>query len=352
MTATTNNELYLSPGLPGDFFRGAAMQTFSIIIPVRPGGFVAAVEHLKKIIPDDPQYEILLAEGGAPSQQRNLAAMEAAGDILYFLDDDSLVDSENFARCSDGMSDPAVAVVGGPSNTPAGDSWFQQLFGYALASPFGSGAVCNRYRTHGKTRETTDKELILCNLAVRRSVFIELNGFSESLYPNEENEFLERVMSSGYKLIHDPDMTVLRSQRRSLGEFVRQMFSYGRGRGEQTLITSSYSFFSFIPLFFVVYLFITLVFIKYLLLLIPLVIYLSAALIFSLLVFFRRGSLSCLLLPFIYPLMHVVNGIGLLRGLTNGKPVPVHDSSIRIRRIKWLGQKFSRLDTCNSVCKD
>jgi len=319
------------------------MSLFSIIIPVKPGGYVAACEHLKKIMPDDPRYEILLAEGSAPSRQRNLAAREAVGDILYFLDDDSLIIPENFALCSDGMSDPAVAVVGGPSITPAGDSWLQQLFGYALASAFGTGAVHNRYRAHGETRETTDKELILCNLAVRRSVFIDLDGFNECLYPNEENEFLERVMSAGYTLLHVPSMRVLRCQRHTLKAFVRQMFNYGRGRGQQTLITSSYSVTSFIPLFFVAYLVLSLICIKYVFLLVPLVVYVSAALVSSLLVLRRTGRLFSLLLVGLYPLMHIVNGVGLLWGLINGKPAPVHDSSIRIRRIKRMGEPFPEL---------
>lgn len=319
------------------------MSLFSIIIPVKPGGYVAACEHLKKIMPDDPRYEILLAEGSAPSRQRNLAAREAVGDILYFLDDDSLIIPENFALCTDGMSDPAVAVVGGPSITPAGDSWLQQLFGYALASAFGTGAVHNRYRAHGETRETTDKELILCNLAVRRSVFIDLDGFNECLYPNEENEFLERVMLAGYTLLHVPSMRVLRCQRHTLKAFVRQMFNYGRGRGQQTLITSSYSVTSFIPLFFVAYLVLSLICIKYVFLLVPLVVYVSAALVSSLLVLRRTGRLFSLLLVGLYPLMHIVNGVGLLWGLINGKPDPVHDSSIRIRRIKRMGEPFPEL---------
>jgi succinoglycan biosynthesis protein ExoA len=319
------------------------VNTFSIIIPVKPGGYVAACEHLEKIMPDDPRYEILLAEGSAPSQQRNLAAREAAGDILYFLDDDSLIHPENFALCSDGMSDPAVAVVGGPSITPAGDNWLQQLFGYALASLFGSGAVHNRYRAHGETRVTTDKELILCNLAVRRSLFIELDGFNECLYPNEENEFLERVTSAGYTLLHAPAMCVSRSQRHTLKAFIRQMFNYGRGRGQQTLITSSYSVTSFIPLFFVAYLVLSLICIKYVLLLVPLVIYLSAAVVSSLCLLRRTGRLFSMLLIGLYPLMHSVNGVGLLWGLINGKPDPVRDSSIRIRKIKWLGEPFPGL---------
>lgn len=314
------------------------MNTFSIIIPVKPGGYVAACEHLRKIMPDDPQYEILLAEGSAPSQQRNLAAGEACGDILYFLDDDSLLNPENIALCSSGMSDSAVAVVGGPSITPAVDTWPQQLFGYALASAFGSGPVNNRYRVYGVTRETTDKELILCNLAVRRSVFIDLNGFNESLYPNEENEFLERVLSAGYKLLHDPSMLVFRSQRQTLKAFIRQMFSYGRGRAQQSLITKKYSVTSFIPLFFILYLLLLLICIKYVLLLVPLMIYLSAALANTLEVFCRTGRLYTLLLLGIYPLMHIVNGFGLLWGLINGRPDPIHDGSILIRRIKGLGE--------------
>ena len=316
------------------------MSTFSIIIPVKPGGYVAACEHLNKIMPDDPRYEILLAEGCAPSQQRNRAAREAVGDILYFLDDDSLVIPENFGLCSNGMSDPGVAVVGGPSITPSGDSWLQQLFGLALSSAFGSGAVRNRYRAQGETRKATDKELILCNLAVRRSIFIELGGFNESLYPNEENEFMERVALAGYSALHVPAMLVFRSQRRTLKAFVRQMFNYGRGRGEQSLITSSYSVTIFIPLFFVIYLVIALICIKYVLLLVPLVIYLAVALLSSLNVLRRTGRLYSLLLIGIYPLMHIVNGLGLFWGLINGKPDPVHDSSIQIRKLKGLGDSI------------
>ena len=310
------------------------MSSFSIIIPVKPGGHVAAIQHLNMIMPDDQPYEVLLAEGSAPSRQRNRAAQEAVGDILYFLDDDSLITPENFSLCSAGMSNPLVAVVGGPSITPENDTWLQRLFGAALSSAFGSGPVLNRYRSHGQTRITTDKELILCNLAVRRSEFIELKGFNESLYPNEENEFLERVMSAGHILLHDPSMRVYRSQRRSLKAFVRQMFAYGRGRGQQTLVTSKYSVTSFIPLFFVIYLAIALVCIKYVLLLAPLVIYLAAALFSSLQALIRSGRLFSLLLPGIYPLMHVVNGFGLLWGLLNGKPSPACDSSILITRVK------------------
>lgn len=320
------------------------MNTFSIIIPVKPDGFVAASRHLKQVLTDDACVEILVAEGCAPSHQRNLAAREAVGDVLYFLDDDSLITPENLTLCSNALKDPKVAVVGGPSVTPSGDSTLQRLFGYALSSAFGSGAVCNRYRVYGLPRTTTDKELILCNLAVRRSVFMELGGFNEGLYPNEENEFLDRVQSAGYKLFHLPSMFIYRSQRKTLNAFVRQMFSYGRGRGQQSLVTSSYPVTSFIPLFFLVYLLLALMGIKYVLLLGPLMLYVLLSFASSLLILQKTGSISALFLPIIYLIMHAVNGAGLLWGLVHGKPDPIRDAGIRISKIKALGEPFTVTD--------
>lgn len=315
------------------------MFTFSVIIPVKPGSVSTAAEFLLENLSDNPDYEILLAEGCAPSRQRNLAALEASGDLLYFLDDDSLLGLDNFQLCAVCMSDLGIAVVGGPSITPDSDTPLQRLLGYALASVFGSGAVRNRYRVHGKARATSDKELILCNLVVRKQLFNDLGGFNESLYPNEENEFIERVTASGYGLLHIPQMLVFRSQRRTLQAFVKQMFNYGRGRAEQSLITSSYPVTSFIPMFFIAYLLIALLYVKYVLLLTPLVLYLALAFVMSLFTAARFCKLLPLHLFWLFPLMHVANGIGLLCGLIKGKPEAAKDSIVRVRKLKCFGKK-------------
>lgn len=316
------------------------MPTFSIIIPVKQGGHVAALDSIRNLSAEVDSYELLIAEGSAPSRQRNLAASAARGELLYFLDDDSLVNPENLQLCAEIMSDENVAVVGGPSVTPACDSPVQQLFGAALSSPFGSGAVRNRYRVSGQNRETTEKELILCNLAIRRSVFMELGGFDERLYPNEENELLDRIRSSGFKLVHNPAMYVQRSQRRSLKAFVSQMFAYGRGRAQQTLISGSFSLVSFVPLFFTLYLVVTLFSGGNLLLLAPLLLYAVLAALFASAAICSTGRPYMLALLLIYPLMHCVNGCGLLYGLLGGKPMPLRDDSIVIRRVKEFGQEF------------
>lgn len=317
------------------------MKTISIIVPVKLGGHVAAFEAIRKSSFENDRFEVLLAEGSSPSLQRNLAANQATGDILYFIDDDSILNDGNFSTCSVLMDDEKVAVVGGPSITPATDSSLQLLFGFALASVLGSGTVRNRYRAFGEPRESTDKELILCNLAIRRSVFIELGGFDERLYPNEENELLDRIRLAGFKLMHIPQMSVLRSQRSSLKAFVRQMFAYGRGRAQQSLISGSFSIVSFIPLFFTLYLIFAAFLFTHWLLLIPLLVYAALVLLFTGIGIFKTGRFSSILLIFLYPLMHCCNGAGLMCGLIGGKPDPVSDNNIVVTRIKIFGQDFS-----------
>jgi len=317
------------------------MTTTTIIIPVKPGGHVAALAALHALDAPPHSFEILVAEGSSPSRQRNSAARQAGGEIIYFLDDDSRVAPAALGTISEILADPAVAVVGGPSLTPDDDTLLQRLFGSALASPLGAGAVRNRYRAVGANRETTDRELILCNLAMRREVFIEFGGFDERLYPNEENELMDRIAAKGLKLTHAPAMAIRRSQRHTLRLFCRQMFSYGRGRAQQTLISGQITPVSFAPLIFLLYLlllpFLPLTVLSFA----PLIAYLILAAISSACEVFTSGSPSRLFLLLLFPVMHLANGYGLLCGLFGGKKgisAARPDTPVVIRRVKEFGQ--------------
>jgi hypothetical protein len=210
------------------------MQTkkVSIIIPVKPGGKVKALEALQKLDYPVDAMEIIVAEGRCPSRQRNLAAAAAGGEIICFLDDDSMVGARFLHQVAGHYDDPVTAAVGGPSLTPATDPALQQGFGLALASLFGSGGVRNRYRQSGKVRKAADNELILCNLSMRREVFRAFGGFDERLYPNEENELLERIRKEGLTLLHDPELVAYRSQRRNLRAFIHRFSPWAVGPGK------------------------------------------------------------------------------------------------------------------------
>ncbi|HWI40711.1 MAG TPA: glycosyltransferase [Verrucomicrobiae bacterium] len=291
------------------------MDKVTFIIPVKPGGESRALQRLLQEDFSPFRVEILVAEGKNPSRQRNLAAAAAAGDFLYFLDDDSLPSPGFLRRALSHFADPRVAAAGGPSITPADDTLLQRCFGLVFTSPIGGGGMRNRYRKFGSVRVVADNELILCNMAFRRRVFLDLGGFDELLYPNEENELMERVRLEGWKLVHDPELAVMRSQRRTLRAFVRQLFSYGRGRGEQTLITRRINPVTLAPPLFLLYLLavpgLPAVYS------LPLLCYLATVGIFSGFAA-AAGNLpaAVVLLPVLFPIFHLSYGAGMLAGLS------------------------------------
>lgn len=311
----------------------------SIIIPVKPGGKVGAIAALKNLAPDSPDHEIIVAEGKKPSRQRNLAAQAARGDILYFLDDDALAVPDALKRLVASFEEQKVAAVGGPSITPSGDSIFQRSIAWALASSFGGGAIRNRYRRYGVLRDTDDRELILCNLAFRKETYLSCGGLDERLYPNEENELIDRLLASGARLLHDPEMFVKRSQRPTLAAFIRQMRTYGKGRAEQTLISRSLSFKAVIPALFVVYT-ISLPFLSpgwwYNL---PALLYLSAILANMVTAVKEEGLPLASRLPLVYTLLHFCYGAGFIAGLFTPRFSKVDESNtdVTLKSLKVFG---------------
>ena len=319
------------------------MIRFSVIIPVKPGGYVKALEKLTVVDYPVDSWEILIAEGRNPSCQRNGAAARASGDVLFFLDDDSLVTSAFLRRAALRFEDPAVAVVGGPSLTPDTDSVLQHAFGMLFVSRFGGGGVRNRYRCHGTVRATGEHELILCNLSFRRELFQAFGGFDERLYPNEENELMDRIAASGRLLLHDPELAVERSQRNSVRALVRQLHGYGRGRAEQTIISGNIKWIAFVPPLFLLYLAL-LPFVYSVVMATPLLLFLSLTFLFSLREGVRtRKLLPTLLLPALFFLFHCAFGAGVLRGFLL-YPLRKSDQrrhEVTIRLVKRFGEQLS-----------
>ena len=124
-------------------------------------------------------------------------------------------------------------MAGGPNLCPREATTLEHIFALVLSSWLAFGPSRSRYARVGTVRETSEKELILCNQLARRQVLLELGGFNEVLYPNEENALMDEVQKRGGKLIYDPDLIVYRRPRSNLKSFARMLMTYGRGRAEQ-----------------------------------------------------------------------------------------------------------------------
>ena len=232
------------------------LPSVTVIIPSRPDlSEVQAVTAARALDYPADRLEILLARGKQPSVQRNIALRAARGDLIYFLDDDSLSLPGNVRRAVEHFRDPKVQMVGGPNLCPAAAPLLEQVFALVLASWLAFGPSRARYAKVGAVRATSEKELILCNMLARRDTMLRHGGFNEALYPNEENALMDNIQREGGKLLYDPELFVWRRPRRTLGAFARMLRTYGRGRAEQFRETPTLgSALNFVPPLFLVYL--------------------------------------------------------------------------------------------------
>ncbi|HEY4716302.1 MAG TPA: glycosyltransferase [bacterium] len=295
----------------------SGLKNITIVIPVRPDDIPEkSIASVGKMDYPAELMEVLIAEGWFPSLQRNEAVKKAKGDIVYFLDDDSDAPPDTLIKAVKHLNDSGADVVGGPSLTPDTDTFIQKCFALMFASPFGGFNIRHRHKKSGKYRSATERELISCNLAIKRDVFLRENGLRGELFPNEENEFLDRLTARKYKLFYDPEMYVHRSQRKGIWRFFKQIFTYGRGRMDQTLMNPVFiKLYHFVPMLFVIYL-ASIPFADNYFYLMPLFAYSALSLFFSGISALEARRLACFfIMPIVFAVCHIAYGMGSIWGI-------------------------------------
>jgi GT2 family glycosyltransferase len=179
-----------------------------------------------------PGAQVAFVDRAYPGAARNVLIERARGDLLLFLDDDITVDEDLLARLARlAEAHPEAAVFGGPNDTPRASSRFQVVQGAALASLIGSGPVRRRYGAHPECN-ADERYFTLSNLAVRREVMV---PFATDLVCAEENAVLEELRSREVTMRYSPELVAYHERRATLRGFARQMYKYGRGRGQLTV---------------------------------------------------------------------------------------------------------------------
>ncbi|HAJ56577.1 MAG TPA: glycosyl transferase [Candidatus Omnitrophica bacterium] len=164
-----------------------------------------------------------------PAKKRDIAAKEAKGEILAFLDDDAYPSEGWLSAAVKNFDDPKVAAVGGPAVTPPTEDLARRASGYVYESYLVSGTFRYRY-VKGKRRFVDDYPS--CNLLVRKDIFEEAGGFKTVFWPGEDTFLcLEITKRLKKKIAYDPDALVFHHRRPLFLPHLKQILNYGLHRG-------------------------------------------------------------------------------------------------------------------------
>lgn len=144
------------------------------------------------------------------SGARNTGITASTGDIIAFIDEDAMAAPDWLARIAAAYTDPEMMAVGGsiaPQWMTGKPNWFPDEFNWVVG--------CT-YRGMPETRASI-RNLIGCNMSIRRSVFDAVGGFRSGIgrvgtlpVGCEETELCIRARQQlpDYTIIYDPEIRV------------------------------------------------------------------------------------------------------------------------------------------------
>ncbi|MGN1051639.1 MAG: glycosyltransferase family 2 protein [Acutalibacteraceae bacterium] len=245
----------------------------------------------------------------------NIAIKNSTGDIITRIDAHAKIPRHFIARSVSHIIE-GENIVGGPRPTISSfpTPWSTTLLA-AEESLFGSSIASYRRQNATKSYENS-----LFHASYKREVFEKAGIFDETLGRTEDNEMHYRIRKAGYKLCFCPDIISYQHTRNNLRKMIKQKFSNGYWIGLTLGVCKEcLSYYHFVPFLFVMGLTFSTVFA---LCGFPWFLYILCGLY---LMFDLVNTASCfitrdikpqfLLLPFIFPVLHISYGLGTLVGI-------------------------------------
>lgn len=150
-----------------------------------------------------------------PGRMRNLGATAAKGDVLLFLDDDCIPPPNWIEVMLTTLESDARIVAVGCKLATAHPGFWNRCADFALFWPY-------------QYDQRMDTALGSATLAVRRDAFINVNGFDEGLLASEDWDFSLKLQEQGWRLVHEPGVTVRHDHRRgSFSAILKQSWKSG-----------------------------------------------------------------------------------------------------------------------------
>jgi len=166
-------------------------------------------------------------------QARNEGIAASSGDIIAFIDDDSMVYPEWLLSLVEAYQDETVGAAGGRI-VRRPEPYCDQISGTPNLSITPSGIVIAQNVDLVSTAQIEVDHLIGCNMSFRREALEQVGGFDPNYTLTnlrEETDLCVRVKKAGWRIVFVPSITVIHISARAKTFFTEQpgiQFSNGR----------------------------------------------------------------------------------------------------------------------------
>lgn len=189
----------------------------------------AVVEQFKR---SSPELTVTLIDNAAQNipTALNLGVAAARGNIIARMDAHTAPSAGYIRRCVEVLSQDKAGVVGMPCRVrPGASTLTARAIASAVSHPFGIGDAKYRLSEGQSLQEPVDTVAFAC---FRKSLWVELKGFNESLLTNEDYDFNYRVQLTGQQVILDRSGHCDYFARTTLKDLSVQYLRYGRWKAQ------------------------------------------------------------------------------------------------------------------------
>ncbi len=193
-----------------------------------------------------PKIRVITNEQNkGPAVSRNIAAASSKSEYFAFTDSDCIVGKNWLMELFSSLDDPKVAGAGGCQAMPEDETGFGRI----ISSFLSSMSFATEYLRAPQEKCAITDHNPSCNVMYKRDAFLQVGGFSQTLWTAEDVDLDYRIRKEGYSLVFNPRAIVYHYRPRSLKEFAEKMFRYGVAQG---VMIRKYGFFRRVQYFFLV----------------------------------------------------------------------------------------------------
>jgi len=244
----------------------------------------------------------------------NIVIRNSKADILLRIDAHARLTSD-FIEKNVACINSGEDVCGGPRENIIDDdtSWKRVLL-TAEQSMFGAGIAS--YRQDAEQRKYVNS---LFHGAYKKEVLKKVGLFNEKLIRTEDNEFHYRIRKCGYNICYDPSIKSYYQTRNTLKGMIKQKYGNGYWIGKTLFVCPHcISVFHLVPFVFVLAILATACLSAFRLFLPAICLWISygiVAIIMTVQAVLKIKLFQCVVLPFVFLLLHLSYGIGTLIGI-------------------------------------